>query len=111
MSRGGSLSEPPEVESPQPPSTPRQDGTADLLKTLIPALIRDPAMYEESISSICTLHNIDPSVVSAIKFAVDQGSSSRPLARYVSLPFESRSKALMNGPKSPDVGSPSRVVA
>ncbi|KAF9778444.1 hypothetical protein BJ322DRAFT_1105307 [Thelephora terrestris] len=84
VSRSGSLSEPPEAESPQSPSSPRQDDRADLLKTLVPALIRDPAMYKESISSICTSHNIDPSVVSAIKSAVEQGSSSRPLERTTS---------------------------
>lgn len=82
VSHSGSLSVSSEVELPQTSSTSKRDGTADLLKTLIPALIRDPATYEESISSICTAYNIDPSVVSAINYAVKQGSSSRPLDRY-----------------------------
>ena len=76
ISRSGSLSEPPEAE----PS--RQNVTPDLLKNLLPALIRNPATYEETLSSICAAHNVDPSVVSAIKDEIRQGSSSRPLERY-----------------------------
>ena len=83
VSRSGSLSTFSEAEPPQSSSTSRQDGTAELLRALLPALTQDPATYEESVSSICAAHNIDPSVVSAIKRAVKRDPQSRPLERCV----------------------------
>ncbi|KAF9789460.1 hypothetical protein BJ322DRAFT_1105311 [Thelephora terrestris] len=85
LPRNGSISAPLDVESPQLSSSLRQGGTAELLKALLPALIHDPTTYEESLSSICAAHNVDPSVVLALRYAVEQGLPSRPLERQRTL--------------------------
>lgn len=90
--------------SPHPLSTPTQGNTTELLKALLPALIRDPATYEESLSSICAAHNVDPSVVSAVRYAVEQGSPGRPLKRYEYHRIHVSPETLTHHLKSADVG-------
>ena len=60
---------------------PDSNLSVELLKSLVPALVEDPTSFEEAISSICAAHDVDESVVSALKQAARRGSSSLPLQR------------------------------
>ncbi|KAF9643068.1 hypothetical protein BDM02DRAFT_3192257 [Thelephora ganbajun] len=70
-----------EFASTNPASTSDPNPIAELLKSLIPALVEDPTSFEESIPSICVAHDIDRSVISSVMQETKRRSSIRPLER------------------------------
>ncbi|KAF9642595.1 hypothetical protein BDM02DRAFT_3132981 [Thelephora ganbajun] len=104
-----------------PPTRPASASTSDpnptveLLKSLVPALVKDPASFEESISSICAAHNIDKSVISAVTQATRRSSVS-PIKQEQQFPsgspgvttwYSSHSLSVLHGPPSnlgPNIG-------
>ncbi|KAF9646725.1 hypothetical protein BDM02DRAFT_3254809 [Thelephora ganbajun] len=96
-------------------STSDPNPTVELLKSLVPALVKDPASFEESISSICAAHDIDKSVISAMTQATRHSSVS-PIKQERQFPsgspgvttwYSSHSLSVLHGPPSnlgPNVG-------